>query len=791
MRHAGGEQILVGAPFANRPLPEFERLIGNFLNVVTLRCDASGNPSFIAFLQRCRESLLTAFSNADVPFESVVKALKSVRDPSRNPVFQVLMQVLPPMRTRLGDLRISRFDFELRFSQVDVAMHLFEENDGGFFGQLQFCTELFSKETIERLARNFTHLLGEIARAPQQRILEIPILSPSERNRVLHEWNQTAADFPRDATLHALIAAQAQRTPDAVAVEFEGARLTHRELDCRANQLARRLRGLGVGPGVLVGISIERSLELVIGLLGILKAGGAYVPIDPDYPEERRAFMLADASVPVLLTQQKFASNLPPHHARVICLGADWADVAQESDHAPDDTATAEDLAYMIYTSGSTGRPKGALNHHRGIVNRLLWMQSRYQISSADAVLQKTPFSFDVSVWEFFWPLLSGARLVMARPGGHQDPAYLIRVIKERGITVMHFVPPMLRVFLEEPGVSDCTGLRHVICSGEALPHDLQEKFFERLSCELHNLYGPTEAAVDVTHWTCVRGSNSATVPIGRPVANTRCYILDTLLQPMPVGVPGELHLGGVQIGRGYHNRPELTAEKFIADPFSNEPCAKLYKTGDLCRWLPEGTIEYLGRLDLQVKIRGFRIELGEIESALTQHESVREAVVIAREDSPGDKRIAAYVVCAPPCSVEMLRAHLRTRLPEHMVPSAFVLLDALPLNANGKVDRRALPAPGEVSASTRDFVEPRTELEARIARIWREVLKIPRIGIHNNFFELGGDSLRAMQIVGRLRGPGFPELNVFQIFERQTVAEFAAALADAVQNEPREEGVL
>ena len=441
---------------------------------------------------------------------------------------------------------------------------------------------------------------------------------------------------------------------------------------------------------------MERSLEMVVGLLGILKAGGAYVPIDPEYPSDRVAFMLEDANVSVLLTQSRLAGKLPPHQAKVVCLDSGWEEIAREGDAKPTNLVSASNLAYMIYTSGSTGRPKGAMNTHRGICNRLLWVQAQYNLTSTDAVLQKTPFSFDVSVWEFFWPLLAGARLVVARPGGHKDAAYLARVIEEQQITVIHFVPPMLRVFLEDADAGQCGSLRHVMCSGEALEFDLQELFFQRVRAQLHNLYGPTEAAVEVTHWTCQRNSSLGVVPIGRPVANTQTYILDRCLQPVPIGVPGELHLGGVQVGRGYHNRPELTAEKFIPDPFSAEAEARLYKTGDLARYLPDGAIEYLGRLDHQVKIRGFRIELGEIESVLAGHPGVREAVAVAREDVPGDKRLVAYLTRTAEelPSVPELRDLLQAKLPDYMVPSAFVTLERFPLTPNGKVDRKALPIP-------------------------------------------------------------------------------------------------
>jgi microcystin synthetase protein McyA len=446
-------------------------------------------------------------------------------------------------------------------------------------------------------------------------------------------------------TLQKLFEAQALRTPDGVALVFNQQTFTYGELNRRANQLAHHLRGLGVGPEGLVAVCMERSLELVVALYGVLKAGGAYVPIDPDYPQERVAFMLEDAGAPVLLTESRLVSRLPRHKGSVVRLDTDWEQIGQAETVNPAEVTAPDNLAYVIYTSGSTGRPKGAMNTHRGICNRLQWMQDQYGLTEADKVLQKTPFSFDVSVWEFFWPLLFGARLVVAEPGGHRDAAYLVKLIQEKGITVLHFVPSMLRVFLGEQGVEGCESLRHVMCSGEALPYDLQEEFFRLLPCQLHNLYGPTEAAVDVTHWTCRRGDERNIVPIGRPVANTQIYILDRRLQPVPMGVAGELHIGGVQVGRGYHNRPELTAEKFIPDPFSRDPKARLYKTGDSCRWLADGAVEYLGRMDFQVKIRGFRVELGEIENVLHSHPGVREAIVLAREDIPGDPRLVAYVV--------------------------------------------------------------------------------------------------------------------------------------------------
>ncbi|RKH54315.1 non-ribosomal peptide synthetase, partial [Corallococcus llansteffanensis] len=528
-------------------------------------------------------------------------------------------------------------------------------------------------------------------------------LTDAERQQVLFDWNATATDFPRDATLHGLIEAQVERTPDAVALAFEGRTLTYRELDARANQLAHALIARGVGPEVRVGLLLERSLELVVALLATLKAGGAYVPFDPAYPAQRLTWMLEDARPAVLLAQEHLLSRLPAQEAPVLCLDTQWEDIALQPRHAPPPRATHDSLAYVIFTSGSTGRPKGAMNAHGAVVNRLLWMQSAYDLKPQDVVLQKTPFSFDVSVWEFFWPLMTGARLVLARPGGHQDPAYLTRLIADAGVTTLHFVPSMLQVFLEEPGLEACTSLRQVVCSGEALPLELAERCLRRLPwAGLHNLYGPTEAAVDVTSHACVRGESRRSVPIGRPVANTQIRLLDAHLEPVPVGVPGELFIGGVQVGRGYLGRPELTAERFIPDGFSDTPGARLYRTGDVARWLPDGAIEYLGRADFQVKVRGLRIELGEIEATLEQHPSVQQAVVVAREEVAGDKRLVAYVVRSGgtgAVDVTGLRSHLHEKLPEYMVPSAFVVLDALPLTPSGKVDRKALPAPEALQA--------------------------------------------------------------------------------------------
>ena len=573
----------------------------------------------------------------------------------------------------------------------------------------------------------------------------IPVELPTDDaiHQVLMEWNDTQVDYPQDSCIHHLFEAQVERSPDAVAVVFEDEQLTYRELNARANQLAHHLQSLGVGPDVVVGICVERSLLMVVGLLGILKAGGAYVPLDPAYPQERLEFMLQDTQVSVLLIQQQLVEVIPEHTAQIIALDKGCEAIALSSAENPISSVTSDNLAYVIYTSGSTGQPKGVMISHTGICNQLCWRQTTFPLTKADRVLQTISFSFDPSVWQIFWPLSFGAQLIMARPGGHQDSAYLVKLIAKQQITVIALVPSMLRLFLEEKGLDKCN-LRHVFCGGEALPVELQERFFNRLNSNdvLHNVYGPTEASIDATFWTCKRGTTHRIAPIGRPIANTQIYILDSYLQPVPLGVQGELHIGGVGLAQGYLNRPELSAEKFIPNPFSSEPGARLYKTGDLARYLPDGNIEFIGRIDQQLKIRGFRIELGEIEATLSQHPNIQQSVVIAREDVPGDQRLVAYIIPSQKqaSTLNELRRFLKEKLPEYMVPSAFVMLETLPLNTNGKVDRRALPAPQqERPALEEPFVAPQDTLELQLTKIWEQVLSIQPIGVKDNFLSWGG----------------------------------------------------
>ncbi|MBD2435731.1 non-ribosomal peptide synthetase [Nostoc sp. FACHB-110] len=579
--------------------------------------------------------------------------------------------------------------------------------------------------------------------------------------------------------LHQMFEAQVERSPDAIAVVFEHQQLTYQQLNQKANQLAHYLQKLGVGPEVLVGICLERSLEMVVGLLGILKAGGAYVPLDPAYPPERLAFILEDTQTPVILTVEKLASHLSIFSKKVICLDSDWTEIAQNSTENPVSEVAPSNLSYVIYTSGSTGKPKGVMIPHCGIYNTLQWRQKTFKITAQDKVLQTISFSFDPSVWQIFWPLSSGGQLIMARVDGHKDTAYLVREIVEKQITVLGLVPSILRVLLEEEGIENCQSLRHVTSGGEALPIELVELFLAKLNLEnvLINCYGPTEVSIDTSCWICQQETNYIVAPIGSAIANTQIYILDEDLQPVPVGEAGELYIGGLGLARGYLNNPELTKQKFIPNPFSSKPGERLYKTGDLVRYLLDGNIEFLGRIDYQVKIRGFRVELGEIEARLLQHPAVQQTVVIAREDVPGDKRLVGYVVTnsesAP--SQNQLRSFLQSQLPDYMLPSAFVFLDSLPLNPNGKIDRRALPAPDIASLSLEtNFVPPRTTTEEVLAAIWSKVLRIEKIGIYNNFFELGGHSLLATQVISRVRQTWGVEIPLQSLFAHPTIAQFA-----------------
>ncbi|HEU4508570.1 MAG TPA: amino acid adenylation domain-containing protein [Pyrinomonadaceae bacterium] len=648
-RYSGEESVVFGTTVSGRPmdLVGAESMIGLFINTLPVRVDVSPGNKVINWLKSLQSQLVEARQYVYSPLVDV-HACSEV--PRGTPLFESTV-VFESMLPTSGSHDHGK-DFEIRngavyeWSHFPLAAVVWPTPELTI--DLWYDCRRFDLDTITRMLGHWQTLLEGIAAGAEQRLSELSLLTSKENQRLIFDWNQTYVEYAeRDLCLHELFEQQAERRSEAVAVVCEGRELTYRELNERADQLSLYLQTLGVGPEVLVGICVERSLEMVVGLLAILKAGGAYVPLDPSYPAERLRFMLADAGAPVLLTQQRLLSLLPAHDATVVCLDADWETIAQLCPPpAAPPVATTENLAYMIYTSGSTGLPKGAMTTHSAIVNRLLWMQQAYELNKSDRVLQKTPLSFDVSGWELFWPLITGARMVLARPEGHKDSSYLIDLIDEQQITTLHFVPSMLQAFLEDRGVERCTSLRRVICSGEALTVNLQERFFERLGgAELHNLYGPTEAAIDVTFWRCERDDRRSSVPIGRPIANTQLYILDERLELVPVGATGELYLGGVGLARGYHGRPELTAEKFIPDAMSGRSGSRWYRTGDVVRYGEEGEVEYLGRVDQQVKVRGNRIELGEIEAVLVSHPGIQEAVVTIHEHAEGDVRLRAYLV--------------------------------------------------------------------------------------------------------------------------------------------------
>jgi amino acid adenylation domain-containing protein/non-ribosomal peptide synthase protein (TIGR01720 family) len=776
-RYSRQDDIVIGSPIAGRNYSHTEALVGFFVNTLVLRLNPQGDLSFEEFLTQTRKQALEAYNSQDIPFEQLVEELSPERSLSHSPLFQVMfvLQNAPMVDFELAGLRVSSLELESQNAKFDLTLSL-EETPAGLAGYLEYSTDLFERATIQRMVGHLKVLLEGISENPTQKIRELHFLTPAEEKQLL-AWNKTDIEYPLDKTIIDLFEQQVEKNPDVIAVVFEDQKLTYGELNAKANQLAHYLRGLGVKPEVLVGICVERSLEMIIGLLGILKAGGAYVPLDPDYPRERLDFMIKDAAMTLLITQSSLQKKLPETTTtKLIGLDVEIEELSRLSVKNPDSKVGANNPAYVIYTSGSTGTPKGVVNTHRGICNRLLWMQDVYRLTRNDRVLQKTTYSFDVSVWEFFWPLLVGARLVFAKPGGHKDSAYLVKLIISQQITTLHFVPSMLQAFVEEQNLEACTSLKRVICSGEALPFKLQEDFFKRLNAaELHNLYGPTEAAIDVTYWECQRESPLNNVPIGHPIANTQIYVLDTCLQPIPIGVPGELHIGGVGLARGYLNRPELTAEKFIADPFSNESSSRLYKSGDMARYLPDGNIEYLGRIDNQIKIRGFRIELGEIESVLGQYPLIKEGVVVVHESSKGDKRLVAYLVVQKDKAFETegVKNYLKGYLPDYMRPSNFITLDALPLTPNGKVDRKKLSLLAVTGVSEKSFVAPRTPAEKILAEIWSDLLDIPKIGVHDSFFELGGDSIISIQAISRAKKVGF-NLTPKQLFQYQTIAELA-----------------
>jgi amino acid adenylation domain-containing protein len=780
-RYTGQTDIVVGSPIANRSRPGLEGLIGYFLNTLVLRTNLSENPTFKEVLRRVREVALEAYAHQDLPFEKLVEELHPERNLSHNPLFQVMfiLQSDPTPTFDLPGLRLRLAEVDNETAKFDLSLTL------GYIGQglacsLEYSTDLFEPATMNRMAEHFQKLLEGIVANPEQPISDLPLLTETERRQLLVEWNETRSDYPRDQCIHQLFEAQVQRTPEAVAVVFQDQQLTYRELNAKANQLAHHLQKLGVGPEVLVGICVERSVEMVVGLLAILKAGGAYVPLDPTYPAERLAFMLEDAQIAVLLTQARLRPRLPTHRVQQVCLDTDADLIAQQVESNPLGSDHLDQLAYVIYTSGSTGRPKGVAIAHRSTVAFISWALSVFPVEDLAGVLASTSICFDLSVFEIFVPLSSGGTVILI-----ENLLHLPTLVSCRAVTLINTVPSVLTEVVHRMPLP--ASVRTVNLAGEPLRRSLVRQLYRQETIQrVFNLYGPTEDTTYSTYALVEPGDEEPS--IGRPITNTQTYILDRHLQPVPVGVPGELYLGGAGLARGYLNQPELTAEQFIPNPFSTKAGECLYRTGDLARYRSDGTIEHLGRLDFQVKLRGLRIELGEIEAVLAEHPAVQQAVVVAREEVPGDKRLVAYLVTTrePPPAISELRSPLKEQLPDYMVPSAFVFLEAFPLTPNGKVDRRALPAPGPTRSTIEDtFVAPTLSLHYQLLQIWEELFDVRPIGIRDNFFELGGHSFLATRLISRIEQVFRKKISLATLFIEPTVEH----LADALQ-QLGEEGV-
>ncbi|HLF24983.1 MAG TPA: amino acid adenylation domain-containing protein [Anaerolineae bacterium] len=822
-RYTGQTDIVVGSPVAGRNRSELEGLIGLFVNMLPLRTNLGGNPTFVELLQRVRTMALGAYAHQDLPFEKLVDELQLARDLSINPLFQVMLALLnaPLPALKGAGLTLTPMEISTTTSIFDLALYL-RESEGALQIRAEYSTDLFDAAAIRRMLSHFQRLLEGVVADPTRRLSDLPLLTDEERQHVLAVWNDTRRDSPPDTCLPELFEAQVMRTPDAIALVFEDQRLTYAALNARANQLARRLRRLGVGPESLVGICLERSIEMVIALLGVLKAGGAYLPLDPAYPPERLAFMLEDARAPLLLTQSSLESRFAHAAAQTICLDAEWPTLTREPAENLTGGSRSDQLAYVIYTSGSTGKPKGAPIPHRALTNLLTAMQHEPGLTAQDTLLAITTVSFDMAAPELYLPLIMGARVVIAPREAAADGEWLRQLLQQHAVTVLQATPTTWRILLDSgwAGAPDLA----MLCGGEALPRDLADELLPR-GRALWNLYGPTETTVWSAVWAAPPGSSP--VRIGRPIANTQFYVLDAQLQPAPVGVPGELYIGGAGLARGYLNRPELTAEKFIPNPFWKDegggrrdeenvlasafiphhlppertPCLRrgqvgggsslrLYKTGDLVRWLADGTLEYLGRVDHQVKVRGYRIELGEIEAALRQHPAVHDSVVVVREDQPGEKCLVAYLIAdqSPAPTSSELRSFLKQTLPEYMIPSVFMFLASLPRTPNGKVDRRALPAPDGVRPELeKAFVAPRTQAEKTLAEIWSQVLGIGQVGIHDNFFELGGDSLLSLRVIAKAKEAGL-HFTPQQFFQHQTIAQLVTVVGGMTAAEVEDE---
>lgn len=783
-RYTGQTDISVGMPIANRNRAETENLVGFFVNNLVLRSDLSGNPTFQSFLAHLRGETLNAYAHQDMPFEKLVEELQPERSLSYMPLFQLMFMVqnTPPGEFEHQDLSLSEIDVHVASSKYDLSVFINEVEDY-LFGFILYNTDLFDAATIKRLLGHYRILLESIVVNREQHIAEVPLLTEGEQ-QTFAEVNNTRVEFPEGKRLHELFEASSLRRPEAIAVVFEGRALTYRELNQQANSLAQRLRRRGVGPETIVGILLERSLDLVVALLAVLKAGGAYFLLDLNYPKQRLALMLEETRVHLILTKQRWRNSLPEFDGEALCL--DWL-----RDDAANNLATVnhpESLAFVHFTSGSTGKPKGVMATQRSAVNYLTFIVRNYELSENDVVLQTASLSFDASVRDIIAPLLAGAKLILVPDKYVKDPFALLSKVQTHGVTcVLSMAPTMLRSLTDAAAETGSSGetLRLILTSGESLSLSECARVRSVLSelVAIVNQYGATECTMSSTQFRAPEDQSSGVALAGKPIANSQVYILDPHFQRCPIGVPGEIYIGGAGVARGYLLSPDLTARKYIPDPFGDTPGARLYRTGDLGRFLPSGDIELHGRVDRQVKVRGIRIEPAEIEAVLKDHEHVRDAVVILREDTPGNQRLVAYVVLRQPGA--NLRAFMKTRVPDYLVPTSFVVIEKLPLTPNGKVDYAALPIPDVTSfESTKEFAGPRTPVEETLEQIWKEILEVARVGIHDNFFELGGHSLAATQVVSRIRKTLKVDLPLRAIFDSPTIAELAAHV-ESIRQEP------
>lgn len=780
-RYTGQTDIAVGSPIANRNRMEVEGLIGFFTNTLVMRTDLSGDPSFREVLQRVHQVALGAHDHQDLPFERLVEELHPERDLSRNPLFQVMFAVqnTPSEGFTLPGVTVRGFGTGSKMTKFDLECHILKSSEGLNL-TFVYNTDLFGAETIKRMGQYFQTVLEEVVRDPGQRLSQIPLLSEAQRRQLLVEWNNTRTTFPPEQCIHQVFEQQEGQSPEAVAVVFGDQQLTYRELNTRANQLAHYLKKQGVGPEVLVGLCMEQSLELVIGLVGILKAGGAYVPLDPEYPEERLTFMFQDSGIDILLTQQSMLTKLPVHQAKDLCLDVDWSVLEQESKRNPICNTTPENLAYIIYTSGSTGQPKGTSIRHRSVV-RLVHHTNYVELQSSDRIAQTATISFDAATFELWGALLHGAQLVIIPKATTLSPQDFSVSLQRYGITTMFLTTALFNhIAREVPGAFQ--GVRNLLFGGEAVDPQWVTQILQTAPPErLLHVYGPTECTTFTT-WHLTEGvaPGEVTVPIGQPIANTQVYVLDRKLHPVPIGAYGELYIGGDGLAQGYLHRPALTAEKFVPHPFSEEPGMRLYKTGDMGRYLSDGAIEFLGRVDQQVKVRGFRIELGEIESVLSRHPNVAESAVTVQEDETGDKRLVGYVVPTNGTTLEptTLRQYLQTKLPNYMLPSTLMILDTFPLTPNGKLDRKSLPIVGHQPTIKTDRAELITPIERQLQVIWEQNLGVSGIGIHDNFFNLGGHSLMAAKMFFQIETIFHSKLPLSVLFTSPTIHEFSNLLA-------------